>query len=159
MCLAPLAEWAQQRANLARSRGARVVGIASPDDHSWLESIGVVPLGFEGDVATRLHEVAPTIDGFIDTVGHGYVKLAIDLGVAPDRIDTIIDFPAVEEFGVKAEGNATAGTAAVLAELLDLVSRGDLEIPIAATFPLTDVQEAFVFLEGKHGRGKVVLVN
>lgn len=144
---------------LALAKGARVVGIASPDDHSWLKSVGVVPLGYDGDVAAKLREIAPAIDGFIDTVGHGYVKLAVDLGVAPDRIDTIIDFPAVQEFGVKAEGNAAAGNATVLAELLDLVSRGELEIPVAATFPLANVQEAFVFLEGKHGRGKVVLVN
>ena len=144
---------------LALAKGARVVGIASPDDHSWLKSVGVVPLGYDGDVAAKLREIAPAIDGFIDTVGHGYVKVAVDLGVAPDRIDTIIDFPAVQEFGVKAEGNAAAGNATVLAELLDLVSRGELEIPVAATFPLANVQEAFVFLEGKHGRGKVVLVN
>jgi len=144
---------------LARAKGAHVVGIASPDDHSWLESIGVVPLGFDGDMTTKLQEVAPTIDGFIDTAGHGYVRLAIELGIAPDRIDTIIDFPAVAEYGVKSDGNAAAGTATVLAELLDLVSRGELEIPIAATYPLANVQEAFVFLEGKHGRGKVVLVN
>jgi NADPH:quinone reductase-like Zn-dependent oxidoreductase len=140
---------------LALAAGARVVGIASSADHGWLTSIGVEPVGSDGDVATRLRAVAPWIDGFIDTVGHGYVRTAVELGVAPERIDTIIDFGAVEEFGVKAE----AGTAAVLAELLDLVDRGDLEVPVAATFPLTEVREAFTFLEAKHGRGKVVLVN
>ncbi len=144
---------------LALADGARVIGIASRNDHPWLESIGVVPLGSDGDVAAELREVAPTIDGFIDTVGHGYVKMAVDRGVAPDRIDTIIDFPAVAEFGVRSDGNAAAGTAAVLAELLDLAAHGALELPIAATYPLADVREAFEFLEGKHGRGKVVLVN
>ena len=143
---------------LAVAKGARVIGIASPDDHRWLASHDVLPVGFDGDVAGHLREVAPTIDGFIDTVGHGYVKIAIELGVAPERIDTIIDFPMVEEFGVKAEGNAAAGHVAVLSDLLDLIDRGELDIPIAKTFPLADVEEAFRFLETKHGRGKVVLV-
>jgi hypothetical protein len=31
---------------------------------------------------------------FIDTVGTGYVELALELGVRPDRIDTIADFTA-----------------------------------------------------------------
>ena len=143
---------------LAVVRGSRVVGIASPADLEWLESHQVLPVASDGDVAARLREVAPTIDGFVDTVGHGYVRMAVDLGVAPDRIDTVIDFPAVEEFGVKADGNAAAGTAVVLAELLDLVDLGQLDVPIARTFPLEDVQDAFRFLESRHGRGKVVLV-
>jgi NADPH:quinone reductase-like Zn-dependent oxidoreductase len=84
--------------------------------------------------------------------------MAIGLGVAPERIDTIIDFPAIEEYRVKAEGNAAAGNVVVLAELLELTARGALDIPIARTFPLADVADAFRFLEGKHGQGKVVLV-
>jgi NADPH:quinone reductase-like Zn-dependent oxidoreductase len=143
---------------LAVVKGARVIGIASPDDHPWLETHNVFPIGFEGDVAGRLQEIAPNIDGFIDTVGHGYVAMAIGLGVAPERIDTIIDFPAIEEYRVKAEGNAAAGNVVVLAELLELTARGALDIPIARTFPLADVADAFRFLEGKHGQGKVVLV-
>ena len=143
---------------LAVAKGARVIGIASPDDHPWLTAHDVVPIGFDCDVAGHLEEIAPAIDGFIDTVGHGYVKMALELGIAPERIDTIIDFAAVEEFGVKAEGNAAAGNVAVLSDLLHLIDRGELDIPIAKTFPLADVEEAFRFLEKKHGRGKVVLV-
>ena len=48
------------------------------------------------------------IDAFIDTFGGGYVDLALELGVAPDRIDTIIDFAAAAKHGVKMEGNSAA---------------------------------------------------
>jgi NADPH:quinone reductase-like Zn-dependent oxidoreductase len=144
---------------LAQLKGAQVIGIAGDADHAWLEALGVKPLGYDGDVTARLRLEAPHIDGFIDTVGHGYVKMAIDLGVAPDRIDTIADFPAVEQFGVKGDGNAAAANAPVLAELLDLISQGKLDIPIARTFPLAEVRNAYQFLEEKHGRGKVVLTD
>ena len=110
-------------------------------------------------MTTRLALETPPVDAFIDTVGHGYVKMAIGLGVAPDRIDTIADFEAVEQLGVKGEGNAAGADATVLAELADLISRGKLEFPIARAFPLAEVHDAYRFLEGRHGRGKVVLTN
>lgn len=143
---------------LAKRAGARVIGTASIRDHDWLRSIGVEPVSYEGDLSATLRHLAPHIDAFIDTAGHGNVKLAIELGVDPNRIDTIIDFPAVEQFGVKADGNAAAGTSAVLAELLALIADGELEVPIAKTFALTDVQEAFDYLESKTARRKVVLL-
>jgi NADPH:quinone reductase-like Zn-dependent oxidoreductase len=48
--------------------------------------------------------------------------------------------------------------AAVLAELAGLVAPGDLDVPIAATFPLDDVRDAFELLEQGHTRGKIVLL-
>jgi NADPH:quinone reductase-like Zn-dependent oxidoreductase len=97
------------------------------------------------------------IDAFIDTHGGGYVKLAVELGIPRDRIQTIIDFAAVREYGVKAEGSA-AKNASMLAELATLVASGAPEVPIAATFPLDQVRAAFSLLEQGHIRGKIVLL-
>jgi NADPH:quinone reductase-like Zn-dependent oxidoreductase len=72
-------------------------------------------------------------------------------------VDTIIDFPAIERFGVKGEGNADAGDADVLAELADLIAAGQLEVPIAKVYPLDQVKEAYRVLEQRHTRGKIVL--
>jgi len=100
-----------------------------------------------------------TVDAFIDTFGADYIRLAIDLGVAPQRIDTIINFADAARYGVKTDGNSKAATAQVLAELLDLIDRGELEVPIAATYPLADVRDAFRDLERRRTRGKIVLTN
>ncbi len=143
---------------LAKRRGARVIGTASTKDHDWLRSIGVEPVSYEGQLSEALAALTPRIDAFIDTAGHGNVQLAIEAGVDPSRIDTIIDFPAVGQFGVKAEGSAAAANSAVLAELLALLEGGELEVPIARTFPLDEVQAAFRYLEDKPARGKVVLI-
>jgi NADPH:quinone reductase-like Zn-dependent oxidoreductase len=86
------------------------------------------------------------------------VKIAIELGVTPDRINTIIDFAAAKQYGVKTDGSQAALNAAVLAELAGLVAAGGLEVPIAATFPLADVRAAFKLLEHGHTRGKIVLL-
>ncbi len=98
------------------------------------------------------------VDAFIDTHGDGYVELAVELGVAPQRIDTIADFAAAARFGVKTDGNAAGASAEVLAELAALVDRGELEVPIARTYPLDEVRDAYRELEHGHTRGKIVLV-
>ncbi|GAB3981314.1 hypothetical protein GCM10029978_081750 [Actinoallomurus acanthiterrae] len=77
--------------------------------------------------------------------------------MAPERIDTITDWTAAEKYGVKTEGNADAGNAEVLAELAALIEKGQLEIPIARTYPLDQIQDAYRELERRHTRGKIVL--
>jgi NADPH:quinone reductase-like Zn-dependent oxidoreductase len=108
-------------------------------------------------VAGRIRQAAGKVDAFIDTFGEGYVQLALELGVEPSRIDTIADFGAITTYGVKGDGNAAGASAANLAELAGLIAGGQLEVPIAATFPLSDVQDAYRQLAGGHIRGKIVL--
>jgi len=143
---------------LARLAGAAVIGLASERQHPWLRDHGVIPIAYGDGVAQRIRNAADgPIDAFIDLVGNDYVSLALDLGVAPDRIDTVADFQAGERFGVKTEGNAAGASAEVLGELAAMIADGRLEIPIAQAFPLADVQDAYRELEAGHIRGKIVL--
>jgi NADPH:quinone reductase-like Zn-dependent oxidoreductase len=144
---------------LARHAGATVIGLAGPDNHPWLRSHDIVPVAYGDGAADRVREAGGgRVDAFIDTFGSGYVELAIGLGVAPERIDTIIDWEAAERYGVKAEGNAFAASAATLAELAALIDAGELEVPIARSYPLSEVREAYRELEQRHTRGKIVLI-
>ena len=145
---------------LAKRTGATVLGVAGPSNDDWLTAHGVIPVNYGEDLADRLRAAAPAgrIDAFLDFFGGGYVELAVaELGVAPERVDTIIDFPAVERFGVKMAGNADASDAGVLAELAGLVTDGELEVPIAEVFALDEVRRAYRTLEQRHTRGKIVL--
>ncbi len=144
---------------LAVLAGATVIGLAGERNHQWLLEHGAIPVAYGDGVADRIREVSDgKVDALIDTFGSGYVALAVDeLGVAPDRVDTIIDWEAGQRYGVKMEGTAAAGTAAVLAELAQLVEEGRLEVPIAKTYALEDVRDAYRELEQRHTRGKIVL--
>ena len=145
---------------LARRAGATVLGIAGPSNDAWLAAQGAVAVNYGDDLPTRLRAAAPSgrIDALLDFFGGGYVAMAVeDLTVPSERVDTIADFDAVEQFGVESAGGADAATAAVVAELADLVARGELEVPIAAVFALDDVREAYRELEKRHTRGKLVL--
>ena len=142
---------------LARRAGATVIGLARPANHEWLAGHGVIPVAYGDGVADRIRQAAGKVDAFIDTFGADYVELALELGVEPSRIDTVVRFDAVAEHGVKAEGNAAGAGASTLAQLARLIADGQLEVPIAATYPLGQVQEAYRQLASGHIRGKIVL--
>jgi len=144
---------------LARLAGARVVGLASPPHHDWLLDHGIVPVDYGDGVEERIHDAADgRIDAFIDTFGGGYVDLAISLGIAPERIDTIVDWTAAQRYGVRTDGNMAGARAGVLTELAGMIDSGRLDLPIARTYPLADVREAYRELEQRHTLGKIVLI-
>lgn len=144
---------------LARATGATVIGLASPQNHEWLEHHGVVPVTYGDGQADRIRAAATQgrVDAFIDTFGGGYVDLAVELGVDPSRIDTIADWAAAERVGAKTDGNAVGASIEVLQHLADWVAQGTLEVPIARVYALDDVQDAFRELEQRHTHGKIVL--
>jgi NADPH2:quinone reductase len=144
---------------LLRAKGATVLGIASPANHDWLSAHGVIPVSYGDGIAERLRALSPDgIDAFIDLFGPQYLQLAVDLGVAPERIETIISRDKARELGTKVEGSGDASTTDVLSEMAGLVASGQIEIPIAATYPLEKVRDAFAQLEERHTHGKIVLI-
>ena len=146
-------------AQLAKVRGARVIGLASDANHDWLRSRGIEPVAYGEGQAERLRSAAAgTLDAFIDTFGGGYVDLAIELGVAKDRINTIIDYEAVGRLGVKGEGTHSIASAELLAKAAALVADGTIELPIARTYPLSEVRAAFEELAERRTRGKIALI-
>lgn len=142
---------------LAVRAGATVIGLASERNHEWLRAHGVTPVVYGEGLQQRIRDVSGgNVDALIDTFG-GYVELGLSLGVKPERIDTLVDFQAPQKWGVQSVGTAAAASAAVLAELAQMVSEDELEVPIAAVFGLEQVRDAFTELEGGHTRGKIVL--
>ncbi|HEV3134090.1 MAG TPA: NADP-dependent oxidoreductase [Acidimicrobiia bacterium] len=144
---------------LAVLAGATVIGLAGESNHQWLLEHGVIPVAYGDGVVDRIREVTDGhVDAFIDTFGGGYVQLAVEeLGVTPDRIDTIIDWDAAQRYGAKTEASAAGASADVLAELARLIDEGRLEVPIAKVYALDDVRDAYRELEQRHTRGKIVL--
>ena len=140
-------------------RDVRVLGIASAGNAEWLRAHGVVPVEYGDGLAQRLRDAAPDgIDAFIDLFGPDYVQLAVDLGVQPQRVDTIISFQKAAEVGAKTEGSAEASTPAVLSEIANLIVSGAIDFDVAATYPLDRVADAYEELEQRHTHGKIVLL-
>jgi NADPH:quinone reductase-like Zn-dependent oxidoreductase len=147
-------------AQLARLRGADVIGTCGESNVDLLKSLGIRPVHYGPGLSRQLRDLAPNgIDGYIDTYGSGNVSLAVDLGVEPDRINTLIDQEAVQRFGVHSDAQEQADTPAIWAELASLVARGDIAVPIAAVYDFTteQVRRAYRDVGTRHVSGKRVL--
>lgn len=145
---------------LAHRKGATVVGLASERNHQWLRDHGAIPVTYgDGQVERIKQAVGEHLDAFIDTFGGGYVDLALnELGIPLERINTIADFDAVERLGVSSQGTHAIASREILAELAAMVADGELEIPIAKTYPLSEVRAAFEELAHRNTHGKIVLL-
>jgi NADPH:quinone reductase-like Zn-dependent oxidoreductase len=144
---------------LLRLKGAHVIAIASDRHADWLQSHSATVVNYGDGLADRIRAAAPHgVDAFIDLFGPEYVRLAVELGVPRDRIETLTSFDAAREFGAKTAGSADGTSTEVLAEMAQLAADGQIEIPIAAAYPLDQVREAFSRVEERHTLGKVVLI-
>jgi NADPH:quinone reductase-like Zn-dependent oxidoreductase len=144
---------------LARRTGATVIGLASERNHDWLRAHDIIPVTYGDGQADRIREAAGgPINALIDTFGGGYVDLAIELGVPPNRINTIIDREAAARVGASTQGTHAIANKEILTEMASLVADGSLEIVVARTFPLDQVREAFRELGERRTHGKIVLL-
>ena len=138
--------------------GARVLGIASDENAEFLHSVGVEQIAYGDGLADRLKAAAPHgIDAFIDLFGGDYLDLAHDIGIASERIDTIIDFAGAAKHGIKTDGSAAAASPQTLTEMANLIAWGELIMPIAAVYPFDLLHDAYRELARRKSRGKIVL--
>lgn len=145
-------------AQLARRAGATVIGTASPDNHDYLRSLGVIPVAYGDGLVERVREAAPRgVTAVLDHHGAASIQAGLDLGVDPARINTIADRPFAARHGVATVGGAAASLEE-LAALGLLMAAGAVELPIEARYPLEQVRDAYARLQSGHLRGKVVLV-
>ncbi|GAA3164879.1 NADP-dependent oxidoreductase [Planomonospora alba] len=140
---------------LARLRGARVVGTAREENHDYLRSLGAVPVAYGEGLEERIRRAAPGgVDMVIDGAGGEALEVSLRLA-KPDRIVTLVEHGRAAELGVQ----TTRGVrlASRLAELAELHVRGDLAWHVRRTYPLDRAADAHREVESRHGRGKVVL--
>jgi NADPH:quinone reductase-like Zn-dependent oxidoreductase len=151
---------------LAAGRGARVIGTTSIAGASLVTKYGGEPVAYGDGLLERVGQLAPQgIDAAIDCVG---TDEAIDVSVAMvadrGRIATIAGFQRGFELGLRVLGGAPGadpGTDirnAARLELAALAEAGRLEVPVVATYPLSEAAVALTRLATAHTHGKIILV-
>jgi NADPH:quinone reductase len=151
---------------LAVARGATVVGTAAESRHEMLRGFGVGPVVYGAGLADRVRAAAPGgVDAAVDTVGTDEaVDVSLELVADRSRIATIAAFDRAGEAGIALLGNgpgADPGTELrrrARLSLTELADRGELDVVVAATFPLTEAAAAHRLVKDGHAGGKVVLV-
>ncbi|RCW45432.1 NADP-dependent oxidoreductase [Paenibacillus prosopidis] len=142
---------------VARARGAAVIGTASEANQEYLRSLGAIPVIYGAGLIDRVRALAPNgVDAALDAAGEEGLRVAAELVKDKDRVGTIVAFQLTEELGVRwIRSNRSASR---LAELVQLYSEGKLRIHIRNTYPLSQASAAHREVETGHGRGKVVLM-
>jgi len=144
-------------AQFALADGAIVIGTASTENHDYLRGLGVIPVAYGPGLIDRLRAAAPDgIDAVLDNAGQETVEVAIELGVDPERINSVVYFEGAAKYGISTVGGGGKNSED-LARLARLVADGIIALPIAATFPLAEVRAAYELLDSRHLRGKIVL--
>lgn len=141
---------------LARLRGARVIGTASPRNHDFLRELGAEPVAYGPGLADRIRALAPDgVDAALDGAGGEALDVSVEVTRERERVGTIADQAGAARLGVRAIG--TRRSAERLAGLVRWEEAGDLRVSVWKEFPLARVVEAHRESEGRHLRGKIVL--
>ncbi|HET7327017.1 MAG TPA: NADP-dependent oxidoreductase [Nocardioidaceae bacterium] len=141
---------------LARLRGATVIGTASKRSHDYVRELGAEPVEYGDGLVDRVRAIAPKgVDAVVDLVGGEALDATRDLLADGGRVASVIDPATMDEIG--GAYVFVRPDAAGLAHLLQLVADGELSVRIAETFPLEQAGEALAQSKEGHVRGKLVV--
>ncbi|GAA2528950.1 NADP-dependent oxidoreductase [Microbacterium mitrae] len=146
---------------IAKARGAYVIGTASAGKHEFLRELGA-------DEAIDYHaedfaEVAKDIDVVLDTIG-GETQMrslrtlrpgGIVVSIVPMGSDDF--YREAEALGVRAVRMLVDASRSQLASIAELVDAGSVRARIAATFPLAEIAAAHALGETGRTAGKIVI--
>jgi NADPH:quinone reductase-like Zn-dependent oxidoreductase len=144
---------------LAIAQGVEVIGTAGAADLDVVRRRGVTAVAYGPAWKEHVRDVAPDgVDAVLDTAGAGVLPGSIELAGGAERVITIADEAAIE-LGVRFTGpDPQDRDRAALAKLADLVSGGELELPLGRSYPLAEAYKAHEDLEARRNRGKLVLL-
>jgi NADPH2:quinone reductase len=147
-----------------RLLGTRVIGTASKRGADVVRRFGGEWVQYGDGLEARVRDLAPSgIDVALDCVGTDEA-VDVSLALVPDRsrIVTIAAQARAASEGIAAVGGAQPASKAfrdsVRQRLIDLAGAGQLEVPVARTFPLSDAKAAAELLESGHPGGKLALL-
>ncbi|MEV5104491.1 NADP-dependent oxidoreductase [Streptomyces massasporeus] len=148
---------------IAKARGAYVIGTASAGKHEFLRSIGVdETIDYR---ETDVTEAVKDVDVVLDTIGgdnalHSLRVLrpgGVLVSILPVGSDDL--YEEAERLGVRALRMLVDADRGGMEAIADLIVTGKLRATIAGTFPLAEAAEAHTLGDTGRTTGKLVLLN
>ncbi|MFD9733773.1 NADP-dependent oxidoreductase [Umezawaea sp. NPDC059074] len=146
---------------IAKAKGAYVIGTASAGKHEFLKSIGADEV--VDYTAVRFEDVVSDVDVVIDLVGGdnairsvGVLKPGGILVAVPSGLQEGVA-EAAAKAGVRSSAFLVEPDGAALTEIAGLVADGKIKVRIEAVLPLEDAGKAHELGEAGRSTGKIVL--
>lgn len=141
---------------LARGRGLRVIGTASPGKHDLLGRLGVTPVAYGDGVGDRIANAAPDgVDAVFDLVGGEPLRTVAALLPDRNRLISVADYGLARELG--GHDLVRDRSTAVLTTLVARVADGTLDPLVTDVRPFAEAGAALASVEYGHVTGKVVI--
>ena len=146
---------------IARARGAYVIGTASEEKHDFVRALGADEMIDYRTV--RFEEAVQDVDVVLDTIGDDYSMRSLRTLRRGGIVVSISVFGSddfyreAEERGVRAIRMLVDSSRHDMASIAELVERGQLHAEIAAVFPLVRAADAHRLGETGRTAGKIVL--
>ena len=145
---------------LAARAGAAVIGIAGEHNLDYIRSLGATAVAYGEGLEERVRAAAPSpVTKLLDCHGPQYVDLALELGLDPAAVATIVPAPPSIAKGARVTGGRDALPREDLRRTAGLVADGAVRVTVARVrpFDIDAVREAYTELRGGHVRGKLVI--
>ncbi|MBP2472262.1 NADPH:quinone reductase-like Zn-dependent oxidoreductase [Crossiella equi] len=146
---------------IAKARGAHVIGTASAGKHEFLRGLGVDEL--VDYTTTDFTEVVSDVDVVVDLIGGDYALRSLRT-LKPGGLLVVVPSPPDEAVLAAAEAEGKRATwvlvepdHAALAELTALAEAGRLQVEVNTALPLEEAAQAHKLGETGRTRGKLVL--
>lgn len=143
-------------AQIARDLNINVIGTASEDKRTLVETLGATLVPYGDGVADRIRQLLPDgVDAIFDLVGGDGLRAVAGLLADRTKLISAGDMATTTELG----GHMIERdrTSKVLAIVGDLVAQGKLDPHVEDVRTLDDAAEALAAVEIGHARGKVVI--
>jgi len=144
---------------LAKWKGAHVIGTASAANVDFLRSLGVDQV--IDYTHERFEDVAHEVDVVLDTIGGATQERSFEVIKPGGMLVSITDTPdesVARSYGVRTASILVHTSSEQLAEIAELFENGKLQVEVTRAFPLVEAAEAHLLVEAGHTRGKVVLI-
>ena len=147
---------------IAKARGAYVIGTASAGKHDFLRELGADELVDYRE--TDFAETVRDVDVVLDTIGGDYVQRSLRTLRAGGILVTILpegskELPLeAERLGVRATEMLVDADQHGMRAIAGLVAEGKLRATISGTFPLADAAKAHEIGDTGRTTGKLVLL-
>jgi NADPH:quinone reductase-like Zn-dependent oxidoreductase len=143
---------------IAKARGARVIGTSSPKSLDFLRELGVdEAIDY---TSTRFEDAAKNVDVVLDPIGGDTQARSFGVLKKGGILVSIVEPPdqtVAKEKGVRATIMLAHPDAGELAELAKLLDAGKLKPIVSKVYPLHNARGAHEQIATKHTRGKLVL--
>jgi NADPH:quinone reductase-like Zn-dependent oxidoreductase len=143
---------------LAKWKGAHVIGTASGRNQAFLRELGVdEPIDYEKN---RFEDLVHDLDVVLDTLGGDTQNRSWKVLKKGGILVSIVASPSPEEaakHGVRSAFFSAHPSSSQLSEIAKLIDAGKLKPVVETVLPLSDARRAHELNETGHARGKIVL--